>query len=136
MRYNRIFLDTAFVQALLNIKDEFHKKAKALAHHLRAAKDVWTTEAVLIEIGNALSKIDRKQAVRFIRNCYATKNIYVAQIDTVLFNRALSIYEKYNDKEWGMTDCISIVVMQENKLTVCFTTDIHFSQAGFEIALK
>jgi predicted nucleic acid-binding protein len=41
MRYNRIFLDTAFVQALLNKKDEFHEKAKSLTHHLREAKEVW-----------------------------------------------------------------------------------------------
>ena len=46
MRYNRIFLDTAFVQALLNKKDEFHEKAKSLAHHLREAEEVWITEAV------------------------------------------------------------------------------------------
>ena len=79
MRYNRIFLDTAFVQALLNKKDEFHEKAKSLTHHLREAKEVWITEAVLTEIGNALSKIDRNRVVSFIKNCYATPNIYVVQ---------------------------------------------------------
>ena len=136
MRYNRIFLDTAFVQALLNKKDEFHEKAKSLAHHLREAEEVWITEAVLTEIGNALSKIDKKRVVSFIKNCYATPNIYVIQVDTELFSRALAIYEKYDDKEWGMTDCISITVMKENKLSVSFTTDNHFMQAGFEIVLK
>jgi uncharacterized protein len=48
----------------------------------------------------------------------------------------LALYEKYDDKEWGMTDCISITVMKENKLNVSFTTDNHFIQAGFEIVLK
>lgn len=136
MRYNRIFLDTAFVQALLNEKDEFHNKAKSLAHHLREAKEVWITEAVLTEIGNALSKIDRKRAVTFIKNCYETPNIFVVQVVMDLFSKALALYEKYDDKEWGMTDCISIVVMKEKKLMVSFTTDNHFIQAGFEIVLK
>jgi uncharacterized protein len=35
------------------------------------------------------------------------------------------------DKEWGLTDCVSFVVMQERKLTHALTTDRHFSQAGF-----
>lgn len=135
MRYKRLFLDTAFVQALLSKQDEFHEKAKSLANHLREAKKVWTTETVLTEIGNALSKIDRERAVRFIRNCYKTKNVQVVQVDTSLFKKALALYEKYDDKKWGMTDCISIVVMKDNNLTIAFTADKHFSQAGFEIVL-
>ena len=35
------------------------------------------------------------------------------------------------DKEWGLTDCVSFVVMQERNLTQALTTDRHFSQAGF-----
>ena len=58
------------------------------------------------------------------------------QVDTELFNRALALYEKYDDKEWGMTDCISITVMKENNLNVSFATDNHFIQAGFEIVLQ
>jgi predicted nucleic acid-binding protein len=135
MNYNKILLDTAFIQALLNKKDEYHLKAVELSQYLRRAKEVWITEAILIELGNALSKMNRKVAVSFINNCYETPNIKVIPIDNQLFKKALSIYEKYEDKEWGMTDCISIVVMKENNIKIAFTADNHFKQAGFEIVL-
>jgi predicted nucleic acid-binding protein len=35
------------------------------------------------------------------------------------------------DKEWGLTDCISFVMMQERGLTTVLTVDKHFEQAGF-----
>ena len=35
------------------------------------------------------------------------------------------------DKECGLTDCVSFVVMQERNLTQALTTDRHFGQAGF-----
>ncbi len=39
------------------------------------------------------------------------------------------------DKEWGLTDCISFVVMQQHNLTKVLTVDRHFEQAGYEITL-
>jgi predicted nucleic acid-binding protein len=35
------------------------------------------------------------------------------------------------DKEWGLTDCISFVIMQERMVTQALTADRHFGQAGF-----
>lgn len=35
-----------------------------------------------------------------------------------------------------MTDCLSFVVMQEQKLTEALTADVHFQQAGFRALLR
>jgi len=40
------------------------------------------------------------------------------------------------DKEWSLTDCISLVVMNERGITDALTNDHHFEQAGFQILLK
>lgn len=135
MSTDRFFLDTAFVQALLNRRDQYHAQAKALLPRLRHAREIWVTEAVLVEIGNALSSLDRLAAVRFIEECYKTINIHVITVDTQLFRRALLLYRDRPDKGWGLTDCISFVVMEEHGLRAAMTTDDHFRQAGFQVLM-
>jgi predicted nucleic acid-binding protein len=41
------------------------------------------------------------------------------------------LYRKHADKEWGLTDCLSFVVMTRRGLTEALTADEHFRQAGF-----
>lgn len=53
---NRVFLDTSFVLALINERDQYHKQAEALSFKFEESLLI-TTVAVLLEIGNALAKI-------------------------------------------------------------------------------
>ncbi len=39
------------------------------------------------------------------------------------------------DKEQGLTDCISFIVMQDMGIIDALTTDDHFRQAGFRASL-
>lgn len=131
MSSERLFLDTAFIQALLNRRDQYHAQAQAIFPRVRAAMEIWVTEAVLLEVGNALSDIDRRAAVQFIERCYHTANIHVVSVDTLLLTRALHLYRDRPDKIWGLTDCISFIVMQDQRLIDAATTDQHFVQAGY-----
>jgi predicted nucleic acid-binding protein len=126
-----LFLDTAFIQALLNPRDDYHNQAKQLFPRIRAASEVWITEAIFVEVGNALSAFNRNGAVQFIQQCYRTDNIKIVSVDTELLMQALALYQSRSDKTWGLTDCISFVVMQQNNLTDAVTGDRHFVQAGF-----
>ena len=131
MNGQRLFLDTFFVQALLDRNDQFHQQCRQLEHHLEDASEVWVTEAVLVEIGNALSSSNREGAARFIRACYRTDNVRVVRVDTPLLERGLALFEARQDKNWGLTDCISFVVMESEGITHALTGDAHFRQAGF-----
>ena len=131
MTRDRLFLDTAFIQALLNVRDAYHPKAIELFPRVRNAAEIWITEAILTEVGNACSVINRKGAVQFIQQCYQTDNIRVVSIDTQLFTQATHLYQSRSDKNWGLTDCISFIVMTQNNLQDAVTTDRHFIQAGF-----
>ena len=57
-------------------------------------------------------------------------------IDEKLLNRGFELYRQMKDKEWGLVDCISIIVARDMGITEIFTTDHHFEQAGFTILLK
>jgi predicted nucleic acid-binding protein len=137
MSGERLLLDTFYVQALLNSRDQYNQKARAFLPRVQAASEVWITEAILVEIGNALSTYNRIGAYNFIQSCYLTPapNLRLVRCDSLLLLRALDLYGSRADKDWGLTDCISFVVMWANNLTDAVTGDVHFKQASFNALL-
>lgn len=131
----RYFLDTFFVIALFNRRDRHHATAQAWLPRLRVAREVWTTEAILLEIGDGLSAVDRVAAGGFISWLRRSENVRVVKMDTALLERGLELYTSRHDKTWGLTDSISFIVMRENGLSDAVTMDEHFSQAGFRAAM-
>jgi predicted nucleic acid-binding protein len=135
----QIFMDTAFLIAVIDSSDNYH--ISAVESYKKIVKEKWsviTTEAVLIETGNGLSEIKWRQAAyKWITQIQKSKTIFkVIPITTKIVNDAVDLYGQRQDKEWGLTDCISIIVMQEYKLTNVLTTDHHFEQAGFKIYIN
>lgn len=131
----RLFLDTSYVQALLNNNDEYHARAVALFLRVQSA-ETWITEAVMLEIGNAFSRLDHTPASVFIQECYKENTMHVVRMSTDLLLRALRIYEQRDDQTWGLVDCISYLVMQDNWITAAVTTDRHFIQMGFQALMR
>ena len=130
-----LFIDTAFAQAYINPRDHYHKLAEQLYIRMLQATRIVTTEAVLMEIADALSRLDREKAAKFIKDFRNSPNAQVVSVDTALFDRGLTLYASRSDKTWGLTDCISFVVMEDNALTLALTADRHFVQAGFRALL-
>ena len=125
-----VFIDTGYVLALVNTADEYHDRATTAARSVQPP--FLTTEAVLTEIGNGLSRV-RWRALGYatIQDLRTDPDIEIIPVDATLFDRAVALYGARLDKEWGLTDCISFIVMQEHDLTQVLTTDKDFSQAGF-----
>jgi len=133
-----VFIDTSAWLALLNQSDAFHLKAKSVRDDLLKTKMKFLlTNYVLVEIANSLSRIPwRSSAIQLITSIKASENIKIAEIDREIFDEAWKLYSDRADKEWGLTDCTSFVVMKRNAIKEAFTNDHHFEQAGFNILLK
>lgn len=134
----QIFMDTAFLLAVVDNSDKYHEIAKKCYQQLIKGKwSIVTTEAILIEFGNGLSTIKWRQvAHKWITRIRKSHTIFtVASATTEILDKAIELYGSRLDKEWGLTDCISFVVMQEYALTKALTVDHHFEQAGYEITL-
>lgn len=133
---SKIFVDTSYVLALFNTSDEFHKQAKELKELTSRPNKVVTTEAILLEIGNALSKQNLRQSCSaFIKGFYETENVEVVPITTPLIKEGLEFFDKRKDKDWGLTDCISFVVMKRYGIKDALAADDHFVQAEFKALL-
>ena len=91
-----------------------------------------TSQFILLEVGDALcSPLARQNTADFIKNLGNIKSTRVISIREDLLDLGLALYESRQDKDWGLTDCISFVIMQRENITEAFTTDKHFEQAGF-----
>lgn len=131
---SRLFVDTAYVQGLYNKSDQSHDVCKQAVAFAQKAKQLFITDAILMEIGNAFSTIQRRaQGGKIIRDFLKSNRMTVVHLSPEYFEKALQFYEKRSDKEWGLIDCFSFIVMQEFHLDSCLTVDHHFSQAGFKI---
>jgi len=129
---DRVFVDTSFVLALINERDQYYEQAQKLSFKFEQSLLV-TTVAVLLEIGNAMASAFRKEANALISLLRNSNRVEVVDLDARLFEKALEVYEKYDDKTWGLVDCISFVVMQERGLTNVLTFDGDFTAAGFQL---
>lgn len=129
---DRIFVDTSFVLALINERDQYHHQAESLSHKFENSL-LMTTDAVLLEIGNAMAKDFREEAIAIIKVLRSSQRVEVFEINERLFEKGLEAYKKYRDKTWRLVDCISFVAMQENGITEALTFDGDFSQAGFTV---
>lgn len=66
-----------------------------------------------------------------IEDLRSDPDIEVVSVSLKLFDRAVKLYSSRMAEEWGMTDCISFIVMQDMEIIDALTTDDHFRQAGF-----
>ena len=82
MSDERFFLDTVFVQALLNPRDPYYRPACALFSRVRAAREVWVTEAVFTEVANALAESHRAKVAEYKRFPHPPFHAWLKQVKT------------------------------------------------------
>ena len=52
------------------------------------------------------------------------------------FSQSLAFYKARPDKGYSLTDCRSMLLMHERRLSDALTTDRHFEQEGFIALLR
>ncbi|MBD2679930.1 MULTISPECIES: type II toxin-antitoxin system VapC family toxin [Nostoc] len=136
--HSEVFLDTSFALALSAPSDRLHHRALYLAKMLQAAETrLVTTQAVMLEIGNALSQLPYRQAAIILLNSLvADSKVEIVPLSQELYKRAFQLYCDRTEKEWGFVDCVSFIVMEYSGITEALTADEHFQQAGFRALLR
>jgi predicted nucleic acid-binding protein len=134
----RRFLDTSYALALAIPRDPDHAQAKKIALKMRKTGiGMVTTRAVLLEIGNALSRFRyRRCAMELLPSLEFDPRIEVVETTREIYQRGFELFCNRTDKEWGLVDCISNVVMAMHGLTDVLTSDDHFRQMGFNVLLN
>jgi predicted nucleic acid-binding protein len=81
---SKAFLDTGFVIALINERDQYHQQALDLAD-LYEQYLLVITDAVFLEIANALARNYKQEAIQVIEDLTSSENIEVVRLTPELF---------------------------------------------------
>ena len=130
-----VFLDTAFLIALLINDDNYHDAAIAWKQAIRGP--LLTTEYVLLEFVDALSSpAHRQRALAAVRELRNAAEVQIVSASTGVMDDGMLLFSKYADKQWSLTDCISFHIMRQADVTDALTSDRDFEQAGFRALLR
>lgn len=132
-----VFVDTFYWNALANPRDSWHTRVIQASKTLSPVR-MLTTDEVLVEFLTFLSKEGsdlRKAAVALVRKVRDNPNITVVPQSRASFESGLRLYADRLDKQYSLTDCISMETMRLYGLIDVLTHDHHFSQEGFNILL-
>ena len=131
----RYFLDTFYLVALSDPRDQWHARVLAFSQALTEYR-LYTVDEVLAEyltFYSASGSHVRADAVQTVRDVLADARITVFPQSHASFLDALAFYESRLDKHYSLTDCVSMQAMRREGLTEVLTNDHHFTQEGFHI---
>ncbi len=133
-----VFADATYWIALNSPKDELHDHAMQASRELGNCR-LLTSDLILTELLNHFARFGpeiRGNIVEFTYRLRKTKNLTIEPMSTRLFLDALDFYDKHRDKEWGLIDCASFYLMQQQGIREALTFDSDFEQAGFVTLLR
>jgi predicted nucleic acid-binding protein len=134
----KIFLDTAYLQALVDTRDSLHQSSVAITDELDIFLSV-TSEMVLTELLNALSGRGgylRDAALDIVDKLHQDLSVEIIPQTSQLFAEALLLYRQRQDKSYSLTDCASMLIMRQQNISDVLTFDRHFQQEGFNALLR
>ena len=104
------FVDASFLIALSLKDDALHQRAIQWQRVVRGR--LLSTEYVILEVFNALSdERDRPLAARAYQIFRQDPLVTILSASSTLMDEGIALFTERPDKRWGLTDCISFVVM-------------------------
>jgi len=128
------FLDTGFLIALEAGDDQHHAEVAAFwKRYQESPTPLVATSYVFNEVVTFFnSRGHHAKVVEIGRHLLSSPTVHFMHVDEPLFDEAWQSFQRYDDKRYSFTDCVSFAVMKRLKLKTALTFDKHFTQAGFE----
>ena len=129
------FVDSSGWVGLFDPSDKYHSQAQSWMQSIIGQGHRFiTTDYVLDEtITDLQAAINHATAESFVDWILIQKHVQVVHITEAVWDEALAMFRKYDDKSFSFTDCTSFTVMGKMKLREAFAFDHHFEQMGFRL---
>lgn len=125
----KVFADTFYWIALTDSNDSAHPLAAQITD------EIVTTDEVLTEYLNffcAAPEFMRREVALVVEDILQNPAVKVIPQGRESFLEGLKLYSERPDKDFSLTDCISMQATRREGLTVALTNDRHFEQEGFK----
>jgi uncharacterized protein len=132
-----VFVDAACLVSIINPRDQLHQVA-VNALELAEGTELITTDAVMTEVLNYYAErgeYSRQEALKIIKHLMGREDFNLIHHSKYLFHMGLERFEDRQDKGYSLTDCMSMIVMENYGIQEVLTSDKHFKQAGFTILM-
>ena len=133
-----VFADTSYWVALVDKTDALHQAAQFASIEVKEAQIV-TTESVLVEVVNFFSRHGqwmRQKSVAFTQEVLQSPGVTVMPSPRAMLLAGLNLHFERPNKNYSLTDCISMQMMRELGIFEILTHDHHFAQEGFVPLLR
>jgi len=130
----RIFIDTSAFLALEDESDQYHEEALQFREQVlrKNRYEVIATSYIMDETLTLIRfRLSIKASIDFSKKIRKSKVVKIVHVSREMEEKARDIFERYDDKDFSFTDCVSFVVMWETGIKEAFAFDEHFNQIGF-----
>jgi predicted nucleic acid-binding protein len=130
---SHLFLDTSFIIALEDADDQNHFSAMSYWKKFKKHPDkLSTTTYVFDETVTFLKKrISYEKAVEVGNRLLSSPMLYLVHVSQEDFKKGWTMFQKYTDKGFSFTDCLSFIIMGQQNINEALAFDDHFRQMSF-----
>ena len=131
-RPHRVFLDSSGLLALTNVRDVYHRPAKAAWEQLSDEHWIAFTTNFVVAEAHALflTRLSHYHAASFLRQL-SQSSTTLLRVSARDEQRAREIIFQYADKDFSYTDATSFAVMERLRIGTALTLDRNLAQYGW-----
>jgi predicted nucleic acid-binding protein len=126
------YLDTPAFIAFLDRSDSYHLTFKRLF----SSPPALVTSALVIAEGHGwfLRRYDRHRAAEFLAFIGALPSLTVQSFDAAGLQKVRRTLRRFDDQDLTLADAHGLVIMEDRRSAVCWSTDRHLSFTGVALA--
>jgi len=128
------YVDTSALIAFLDRSDSYHP----LFRQFFSNPPRLVTSVLVVAEGHGwfLRRYDQNRALQFLRLIDTLERLAVRAFDEEQLARATNLLRKFHDQPLTLADAHGLAIMNEHRITICWSTDRHLSLMGARLAIN
>ena len=128
------YVDTSALIAFLDRSGSYHP----LFRRLFSSPPQLVTSALVVAEGHGwfLRRYDRERAIQFLNFIEDLPVLAVQSFDLEELQKASRLVKKFGDQSLTLADAHGLVIINERRITTCWSTDRHLGLTGAKLVIQ